>query len=475
MKKALAANGLFRAIFTLLMGGAVAQLVPLLLGPVLTRLFTPEAFGVFTAFTTVAATVAVVACARYEFALPMARDEGEARALFALCVGICVVTALVCVPLGILLHYLGRLPLHGLLFLTVLATGLLQLLVMWGSRVQAFRALAISRVLQYGGAAVLQVALGWVLWRRAHQPASTDAAWGLVVAQVCAVALALMPLLPIAPKIRWLRNQFRQPWQRQVVTSVEADSVQSVNDSISVLDVDAANSVDVSTLRQVAKRYRDFPLLNTPHAFLGTAQDALAVALLVAWQGDAAAGFWGLALRYLKAPATLVGSAVSQALYPRLAAAQPDEARRMVRQAMLLLAAVAAPMVLVLMVAGPWLFARIFGPGWREAGELARALAPYIGVHFVAAPLAVVTMAWQAQRWAFRWALVGQVAFVAALGLGLRVGGLLMGAWAVSAAMTMYFGIYFWRLAFWRDIPDHTAQTHTAPAQPELFKGDSHP
>ena len=150
----------------------------------------------------------------------------------------------------------------------------------------------------------------------------------------------------------------------------------------------------------------------------------------------------------------------------------------MVRQAMLLLAAVAAPMVLVLLVAGPWLFARIFGPGWREAGELARALAPYIGVHFVAAPLAVVTMAWQAQRWAFRWALVGQVAFVAALGLGLRVGGLIMGAWAVSAAMTMYFGIYFWRLAFWQDIPAHTVQTSTAPAQPsqpELFKGDSNP
>ena len=54
------------------------------------------------------------------------------------------------------------------------------------------------------------------------------------------------------------------------------------------------------------------------------------------------------------------------------------------------------------------------------------------------------------------------------------VGGLIMGAWAVSAAMTMYFGIYFWRLAFWRDIPDHTAQTHAAPAQSELFKGDSH-
>ena len=120
---------------------------------------------------------------------------------------------------------------------------------------------------------------------------------------------------------------------------------------------------------------------------------------------------------------------------------------------MALLGAVALGLMLVLMVAGPWLFRLVFGAAWQEAGELARALAPYIAVHFVAAPLAVVTMAWKAQRWAFRWAVFGQAAFVAALGLGLKLGGLMAGAWAVSAAMVVYFGIYFWRLAFWRDIP----------------------
>ncbi len=72
-------------------------------------------------------------------------------------------------------------------------------------------------------------------------------------------------------------------------------------------------------LAAAARRHRDFPLLNTPHAFLGALQDTLAVALIAAWLGPAAAGFWGLALRYLKAPATLVGGAVSQALYPALA------------------------------------------------------------------------------------------------------------------------------------------------------------
>ena len=78
-------TSLLRAIATLLMGGALAQLIPLALGPLLARLYTPEAFGAFAAFTTVSATVAVLACARYEFALPMARSAEQAYWLLLLC------------------------------------------------------------------------------------------------------------------------------------------------------------------------------------------------------------------------------------------------------------------------------------------------------------------------------------------------------------------------------------------------------
>jgi O-antigen/teichoic acid export membrane protein len=205
-------------------------------------------------------------------------------------------------------------------------------------------------------------------------------------------------------------------------------------------------------LRAMAAKHRQFPLLNTPHAFAGALQDTLALALLTAWQGPAAAGFWGLTLRYLKAPATLVGSAVSQALYPRLAqagATPTAEGRAAATRVMATLAVIALPLVLGLTVLGPWAFAWVFGPEWRAAGELARALALYIGVHFVAAPLAVVTMAWQAQGWALRLALVGQAMFVAALAIGLKLGGLSAAGWWVSGAMVLYFGWYFWKLATW--------------------------
>ncbi len=192
-------------------------------------------------------------------------------------------------------------------------------------------------------------------------------------------------------------------------------------------------------------------MLNTPHAFLGALQDTLAVALIAATQGPAAAGFWGLALRYLKAPATLVGGAVSQALYPALAAdgGATAQGRASVRRVMRMLALLALPLVLALWLFAPAAFAAAFGEPWREAGELARALALYIGVHFVASPLSVATMAWGAQAWALKLSLVGQALFVAALAVGLWVDGLNGAGWAVSAVMALYFGWFFWKLATW--------------------------
>ncbi|MFZ5548526.1 MAG: lipopolysaccharide biosynthesis protein [Pseudomonadota bacterium] len=394
--------GLLRASLTLAAGGAVAQALPLLLGPLLTRLFTPAEFGLYHLFAAVAANVAVVACARYEFALPLAADEGEADALRRLSLRLLAGTTGLSALGAAAWVIAGAGDWAAWLPLAVATAGAASLATLWATRLQRFRALAAARVLQYGGAALAQAAAGW----------AGAGVTGLIVAPIAAAGLATALLrLPL---------------------------------------VGAHGTARPLTLREVAKRHRAFPLLNTPHAFAGALQDTLSLALIAAALGPAAAGFWGLALRYLKAPATLVGSAVSQALYPKLAeAGATPEARRALRRVMGLLALLAAPLVVALWVGGPRAFAFFFGPDWREAGLLARALALYIGMHFVASPLAVVTMAWQAQGWALGISLAGQVAFVLALATGLHWGGLVGAGWLVSIAMAAYFGYYFWRLATW--------------------------
>lgn len=392
---------LLRATLTLMAGGALAQALPLLLGPLLTRLYAPAEFGVYHLFAAVAANLAVVACARYEHALPLARDDAEAQALVALCRWLLLaaigVSAIVALAWALWIGAVWPLWLPA----AVGALGWLSLATLAAMRAQRFAALATSRVLQHGGGAALQAAAG----------AAGAGVAGLIAAPIVAALAALA----------WLRPRCTAGWR-----------------------------TPGAALRAAAQRHKAFPLWNTPHAFMGALQDTLAVALIAATQGPAAAGFWGLSLRYLKAPATLVGGAVSQALYPALAArGRSEDGRAGVRRVMRTLALLALPLVLALWGFAPAAFAWAFGEAWREAGELARALALYVGVHFVASPLSVATMAWGAQAWALKLALCGQALFVAALAAGLWLGGLNGAGWAVSAAMTLYFGWFFWKLAAW--------------------------
>jgi O-antigen/teichoic acid export membrane protein len=396
---------LWQATLTLLVGGAISQVLPLLLGPWLTRLYSPDDWGRYTLFSALAANLAVIACARYEYALPLAADEDEARDLMALCLhlllGVTALSALVAVLATQTLNHAAWLP------LAVASSGAAQWLTLWASRAGRFKSMAASRATQVGGAAVVQLAGGLA------QAGATGLIGGAIVANVAALGWLRYP----APRGGWLAL-----WR-----------------------------VSRGAMQRVALKHRSFPLFNTPHAFASALSDTLTIALLVASTGEAAAGFWGLCMRYLKAPATLVGGALSQALYPMLArdGVATAEARSALRRVMAVLAGIALPLVVLLWLFGPWAFEAVFGTPWRGAGELARALALYVGVHFVAAPLSVVPMAWGAQAWALRLALVGQAMFVGALAVGLAYGGLVAAGWAVSLAMLLYFGWFFWRLAHW--------------------------
>src|SRR5690606_30650583 len=64
-------------VFTLLSGTAFGQLIPILISPILTRLYTPEEIGTYSIFFATSNILAIVATGRLEFAIliPKARDE----------------------------------------------------------------------------------------------------------------------------------------------------------------------------------------------------------------------------------------------------------------------------------------------------------------------------------------------------------------------------------------------------------------
>ena len=93
-----------RQVMTLVTGTGLAQLIPLAVSPLLTRLYTPQDFGVFALFAGLVAVLAVLGSARYELALMLPKDDADALALVALAMAIVTATSAVALAAVLLFH-----------------------------------------------------------------------------------------------------------------------------------------------------------------------------------------------------------------------------------------------------------------------------------------------------------------------------------------------------------------------------------
>src|SRR5690554_1776955 len=79
-----ASGGVFRGMLTLALGSGIGRLIGIALIPVLTRIYTPDDFGVLAVYTALVAILAPLVTLRYVLALPLPRHDGMALNLLAL-------------------------------------------------------------------------------------------------------------------------------------------------------------------------------------------------------------------------------------------------------------------------------------------------------------------------------------------------------------------------------------------------------
>lgn len=328
-----------------LSSGAMLSQIVLVVGQIVTaRLYGPAEFGHFAVVLAWASILAVLATMRYEMAIPLAETEEGAGALTRLC----VVTASV-VSVGTLL-VLGGLALAGT-SPGLLAGGTWWTIpfILWGTAVFAAIRMAASRAGDFA-----RVGRAGVL-----------ASLVQVLAQVGLGLVGWSPGLAVGQGLGRVVNAARMT-TREVVRGG-------------------------ASMRAAAVRWRRMPLLNTFPALLNVVSVGAVAPLVARWYGVAFAGQFGFATRLLAAPAVLLGQAVSQVLFPKLARLDRDSegarAGAELRRATEALALVSLPVFSVVWLLGPELFAVVFGARWREAGVLAAVMAPWLAANFVSSPL----------------------------------------------------------------------------------------
>jgi O-antigen/teichoic acid export membrane protein len=174
-------------------GTAAAQAIAVLASPVLTRLYPPEAFGLYATFIALVSSLTPAATGRYEVALMLPRADRSARELYAVALWFCVIlcATLVLLTTAILgsdfapevLLKLGDWALVAPL--TLFGVGIFNATTYAANRAGRYKDIARSSVVQASIIAGVNIALGF-----AGAPFS-----GLIVGNLVGVALSLLYLL----------------------------------------------------------------------------------------------------------------------------------------------------------------------------------------------------------------------------------------------------------------------------------------
>ncbi len=393
----------------LVLGTVVGQMVVILSAPVLSRMYGPAEFGVLAVYAAMLAVSASMATLRYEVAIPLPKSEGSAAVMLVIATTVVIAATLLASLLVFLFgealvnwtntpglaSYLWTVPLG------VLLMGMHGILTYWALRNRAFGLVAQTRIQQGIGMATTQLMLGYLRF----------GPLGLIVGHIVGFAAGFVSLARF-----WYRT-----------------------------GAQATRAWNPGRMYRRALRYRDYPLYSSWGGVVNTTGLQLPVMLFASYYSPAVAGMYLLSNRVANAPVALVAEAVGKVFY-----VSAVDARRRDRLPELvlkvfdgLLKASLTPFVLIAITA-PGFFSVIFGAAWSEAGPYFQWLVVLMASVFVFSPLAMLYSVLYRHREDLYFQVVLFVARVAAIILGARLGGPLVGiaCFALSAsAVYIGFGV----------------------------------
>jgi O-antigen/teichoic acid export membrane protein len=141
----------------------------------------------------------------------------------------------------------------------------------------------------------------------------------------------------------------------------------------------------------VVRRFVRFPKFSVWDGLGNAAGTQLPTIFIAGSFGAAAGGLYSMTTRVLVFPVTLIGAAVGQVfLSDAPLAHRENRLARLVQRLTEIMLGVSLPFIFIAFLFGPDVFALIFGDAWRQSGEFAKWLSPWIILTFVYSPLSSV-------------------------------------------------------------------------------------
>ncbi|MFW2601003.1 oligosaccharide flippase family protein [Aliarcobacter butzleri] len=339
-------NEYLRNILTLILGTGIAQLIPILILPVLTRLYTPSDFGVFGVFIGVTSILGIVASAKYDVAIMQPISDYDADQVFKL--SIFISSTIVCFLYIVLFLFSNILKgttdyyeVFYLIPITVLIISFNSSFTFLLNRKKHYNQMSKNKILQSILIGVISLTFGYI-----------DFGYmGLIIGYVVGNLFVTLLL-------------YFKYWK----------------------DIEKANRISILNMARV---YNHYPLFGLPSSISNTMASQIPIILIGKIFNESISGFYYLVDKILSAPISLLAVSIGSVF--RQHGQEEKNTIGNYNKIYILtlkkLIMMGLPIFTIIGVFGKEIFSFAFGVEWIEVGLYAQILAPMFFLKFIISPL----------------------------------------------------------------------------------------
>ncbi|RLA08695.1 MAG: translocase [Gammaproteobacteria bacterium] len=382
-----------RNVLTLMTGSTIAQAIPIAISPILTRIYTPEDFGIFALYMSIASIIAVIATGRYELAIMLPEKDEDAINIVALSAIITVIISLLTLSIVIIFNLqitnlLGNPQISNWLYLvpiSVLLTGFYQSFNYWSNRQKQYKTLAQNKVIQSTSTAGVNLSMGLAKW------GVVGLIWGNIIGQTLASVILFKNIL---------KKNHNLP-----------------------------TAINKNKIIKMLKRYIKFPKYDIISALANTSAQQITHILFNIIYNPAIAGFFYFTQKILSMPITYISSAILDVFKEQAARdyKKYNNAKKIYKSTFIKLMMIAILPSVFLYFFAVDMFVIVFGEKWQIAGEYAKILSPMLFFRFMGNPLSFMFYIGERQIWD----MYSQTLLLCSI--------LLSFFWNTNATQTVYF------------------------------------
>lgn len=358
-------NKFIKNIIMLTSGTAIAQVLTMLISPIITRVYSPNDYGVLTIYTATLGTISLIGALSYDSAIPIAENDKKAINVLALSNIILFLCTFILILIlffygeNILKLFNAEILIENKYYMVIgfLVTGLYTILTNWALRKKDFQSITKTKLSQSILGNLTKLLLGYISFGNI----------GLIIGTILGQSAGITTLIKSLLKSN--RNLFKYINLNECIWSL--------------------------------KRYKNFPIYYAPTTFILSFSSQAPVIFISTLYGTDVSGFYGLALSITFLPMTFIGKSVQDVFYGEIASIgrkKSNEIKKLSNKLLKKLIIISIIPMSILFFLGPKLFSIIFGEAWKDAGIYSSLLVPFAFAYFIFQPISVIFSIFEKQK-----------------------------------------------------------------------------